>query len=160
MTDFHDIRYGKVSRSNNNHDFIYEASISFIKKKDEYLLNYLTKLFTNSPSQFDFSRLERLPENIRIHNTLLGTGANSMAFNCFINNDELNQYALKINNKPVDKEISVYKKLYGNKYNIIQVHQYAMLFLHPPGIVISTENLLINLDIVWEQIKQAHRNNI
>ncbi|CAF1364160.1 unnamed protein product [Rotaria sordida] len=160
MTDFRDIRFGKVSRSNNDYDFIYEASKCAFKNEEEYLLDYLTKFFTIDPSQFGFKRLEQLPKNILIHNKLLGIGANSMVFNCLINHDNRNEYTLKISNKPVDKEIFIYKKLYGNKYNIIKVCEYVFLFRHLPGEFISKDILLNNIHIIWEQIKHAHRNNI
>ncbi|CAF4222795.1 unnamed protein product [Rotaria sordida] len=60
---------------------------------------------TSDSSKFSYCRLSSLSNDIRIYNTLLGIDVNSMVFifNCFLNNDETNQYALKITNKSVDK---------------------------------------------------------
>ncbi|UJR27761.1 hypothetical protein I4U23_009034 [Adineta vaga] len=74
--------------------------------------------------------------------------------------NETNRYALKITNKSVDREVFIYRKLYNNEYNIEKVHQYALVFLHPPGKIISSINLLNNLIIIWDQLKPGHRNNI
>ncbi|CAF1488617.1 unnamed protein product, partial [Adineta steineri] len=160
ITDFKYIRYGKVLRSNGNHNFTYEASIKPITNPDEFLLDYLAKFFTIDSSQLGFETLVQLPKNIQIHNTLLGVGANSVVMNCFMDKNELNQYTLKITNKPVDREIFIYEKLYNNKYNIVKVHKYALVFLHPPGKIISSANLLNNLITIWDQLKHAHKNNI
>ncbi|CAF1387754.1 unnamed protein product, partial [Didymodactylos carnosus] len=160
ITDFHDIRYAKVSRSDNDDNVKYETASKVIINENEYLLHYLTKFLTTNTSQFGYNRLEPLPKDIRIHDTLLGTGANSMVFNCLIDKHEPNQYALKISNKPVNREVLIYKQLYGDKYNIVKVHEYALLFVHPPGRIISKQNLLNNVDIIWEHIKGAHKHNI
>jgi len=83
ITDFRDIRFAKVSRSNDNDDIKYEASVIPLVNENQYLLHYLTKYFTVDVSKFGYYRLNLLPNNIRIHNKLLGTGANSIVFNCF-----------------------------------------------------------------------------
>jgi hypothetical protein len=67
---------------------------------------------------------------------------------------------LKISNIFVENEVSIYQKLYAEKYQIVQLHPYAFLFLHPPGRVISKENLLNNINIIWNQIKKAHQSKI
>ena len=159
ITDFHDIRFAKISRSANG-DIKYEASLPAFIDEHDYLLHYLTRFLTVDASRLGYNNLVSLPNNILIHNKLLGIGANSMVFNCFIKNDPSYEYALKISNKSVDNEISIYKKLYADQYNIIKVHEYALLFLHPPGQVISKDNLLTNIHAIWFQIKNAHENNI
>ncbi|CAF3964404.1 unnamed protein product, partial [Rotaria sp. Silwood1] len=161
ITDFQDIRFGKVSRTNNDYEFLYEASICVTEDKEKYLLNYLTTFFTIDSSQLGFKRLELFPKGILIHNQLLGIGANSLVFNCLTNpDDKNNEYTLKISNKSVDREVFIYKKLYGDKYKIEKVSEYIFLFLHAPGKMISKENLLNRIDTVWTQIKQAHRYKI
>ncbi|CAF3064814.1 unnamed protein product [Rotaria sp. Silwood2] len=160
ITDFEKIRYGKVSRSNNNYDFIYEASRYLLTSDRNYLLEYLAKIFTIDPSHLGYKKLKPLPSNIFIHNELLGIGSNAMVFNCLVDNDKKNEYTLKISNTSVDKEVLIYKTLYNNKYNIDKVHEYALLFRHPPERIISTVILFNNLHILWEQIKEAHKNNI
>lgn len=160
VTDFRFIRYGKVLRSNDDHNFIYEASIKPITDPSEFLLDYLTKFFTMDSSQLGFDTLVQLPKNIQIRNALLGVGANSIVMNCFMDQIETNEYALKITNKPVDRELSIYRRLYNNRYNIEKVHEYALVFFHPPGKIISTVSLLNNLITIWDQLKHAHRNNI
>jgi hypothetical protein len=131
ITDFLDIQFATVTRANNDGQMKYVVSIKEFQGGNEYLLRYLTMFFTANTSKFGYYRIEALPNNIRIDNKLLGIGANSMVFNCYLINDPSNEYALKISNESVDKEVSIYQKLYGEKYKIIQVHQYAFLFLHP-----------------------------
>ncbi|UJR17179.1 hypothetical protein I4U23_004075 [Adineta vaga] len=160
ITDFHDIQFAVVTRSNNNDEIEYEASIRSSQNEDEHLLHYLTMFLTADLSKFGYYRVEALPNNIRIDNKLLGIGANSLVFNCYLINDQLNEYTLKISNESVDKEVSIYEKLYVDKYKIIQVHQYAFLFLHPPGQILSEENLFNNIHVIWKQIKKAHTNNL
>ncbi|CAF1152797.1 unnamed protein product [Adineta steineri] len=70
------------------------------------------------------------------------------------------EYALKISNESVDKEVSIYEKLYANKYKIIQVHPYTFVFCFSPGQIISKENLFNNIHIIWNQIRRAHENHI
>ncbi len=60
--------------------------------------------------------------------------------------DQPNEYALKISNKSVEKGVSIYQQLYSEKYKIVQVQQYAFLFLHPSSRIISKENLFNNID--------------
>ena len=70
-----------VRRSTDDDDqFKYEASLQAFQDENEYLSQYLTMFFTVDRSKFGFSRLEPLPDNIRIDNRLLGIGANSMVF--------------------------------------------------------------------------------
>ena len=40
------------------------------------------------------------------------------------------------------------------------MYQYALLFQHRSGQIIWKENLLSNTNIIWDQIKKAHENNI
>ncbi|CAF3091072.1 unnamed protein product [Rotaria sp. Silwood2] len=80
ITDFKQIRYGKVSISNNDYDFIDAASLLPHQDKTKYLLEYLTKCFTMDRSHLGYKKLEPLPVNILIHNKLLGIGANAMIF--------------------------------------------------------------------------------
>ncbi|CAF4416110.1 unnamed protein product [Rotaria sp. Silwood2] len=94
ITDFKQIRYGKVSISNNDYDFIDAASLLPHQDKTKYLLEYLTKCFTMDRSHLGYKKLEPLPVNILIHNKLLGIGANAMVFNCSVDNDEKEEYAL------------------------------------------------------------------
>jgi hypothetical protein len=162
ITDFRDIRFATVSRSNDDDDdqMKYVASVKEFRCENEYLLHYLTMFFTADLSKFGFYHLEALPNHIRINDRLLGIGANSMVFICYLTNNQSNEYALKISNRPVEKEVSIYQKLYAEKYRIVQVHQYAFLFFHPPGRIISKENLLNNINIIWNQIKKAHQFEI
>ncbi|UJR27760.1 hypothetical protein I4U23_009033 [Adineta vaga] len=51
---FHYIRYGKVVRSNDDHNFTYEASTKPINNPSEFLLDYLAKFFTMDSSQLGF----------------------------------------------------------------------------------------------------------
>jgi hypothetical protein len=52
ITDFRDIRFGKVSRSNDDDNIKYEASVKTFKDKNEFLLQYLTIFFTADVSKF------------------------------------------------------------------------------------------------------------
>ena len=161
ITDFQTIRYGKVSRLKNGRGFMYQASLVLPGQNEaEFLLKYLTKFLTMNFSQFGHNRLEPLPSYIRIHDKLLGIGANAMTFNCSIVNGDRCEYALKISNASVDKEEAIYKKLYKSEFDIVKVHEYALLFRHPPGSIISKVNLFENIRTLWKQIKEAHRNNI
>ena len=160
IADFHDIRFATLSRSNDGNNVTYLASLKEHRNENEHLLKHLAIFFTADPSKLGFCRLETLPHNIRIHDQLLRIGANSMVFNFFCNNDLPNEYALKIRNKSVDKEIWIHKLLHDDKYKIIQVHQYALLFQHPSGRIISKINLLSNINIIWNQIKKALENKI
>ncbi|CAF1213631.1 unnamed protein product [Didymodactylos carnosus] len=125
ITDFHDRIYAKVFRSDNDDNVKYESSVKAIENENEYLLHYLTKFLTTNTSQFGYNRLEPLPKDIRIHDTLLGTGPNSMVFNCLIDKHEPNQYALKISNKPVNKE--VLSNLLTRKYYIVILENRILL---------------------------------
>ena len=160
MTDFRSIRFAKVSRSNDADGFQYIATIKPFEDDIEYLFHYLTLFFTLDQSKLGHHRLEFLPNSIRIDKRLLGIGANSMVFSCLLINDQSHEYVLKISNNFLEKEVSIYQKLYGEQYRIVQVHQYAFLFLHPPGQVVSTENLFNNVVKLWNQIRKAHRCNI
>ncbi|CAF3417823.1 unnamed protein product [Rotaria socialis] len=157
ITDFRDIRFAMVRRSTDDDDqFKYEASLKELQDENEYLSQYLTMFFTADRSKFGFCRLEPWPDNIRIDNRLLGIGANVMVFSCSLINGQSNEYALKISNDSVQKEVSIYQQLYADKYRIVQVHSNAFLFLHPPGPVVSKENILNNAHLIWNQIKKAH----
>ncbi|CAF3396275.1 unnamed protein product [Rotaria socialis] len=161
ITDFRDIRFAMVRRSTDDDDqFKYEASLKELQDENEYLSQYLTMFFTADRSKFGFCRLEPLPDNIRIDNRLLGIGANAMVFSCSLINGQSNEYALKISNDSVQKEVSIYQQLYADKYRIVQVHSNAFLFLHPPGPVVSKENILNNAHLIWNQIKKAHQRRI
>ncbi|CAF3886552.1 unnamed protein product [Adineta steineri] len=176
ITDFHHIQFAKVVRSTDDDQMTYVVSIKKIIYDNEYLLHYLTMFFTTELSTFGYSRVETLPKNIRIDQKLLGIGANSIVFNCYLIENPLNEctlkisnkyilktsteYVLKISNESVDKEVSIYEKLYADKYKIIQVHPYAFVFCFPPGQIISKENLFNNIHIIWNQIKRAHENHI
>ncbi|CAF4479529.1 unnamed protein product [Rotaria socialis] len=157
ITDFRDIRFAMVRRSTDDDDqFKYEASLKDLQNRNGYLSHHLTMFFTADRSKFGFCRLEPLPDNIRIDNRLLGIGANAMVFSCSLINGQSNEYALKISNDSVQKEVSIYQQLYADKYRIVQVHSNAFLFLHPPGRVVSKENILNNAHLIWNQIKKAH----
>lgn len=161
ITDFRDIRFAAVTRAGDNDDEMsYTVSLKELVNENEQLLHHLAMFFTADPSKFGFHRLESFPNDIRIENRLLGIGANSMVLNCYLINDPLNEYALKISNKPVEKEVLIYEKLYPDKFQIVSVHQYAILFRHPPGQIISKENLFNNINIIWNQIKKAHQFRI
>ena len=160
ITDFRDIRFAKVSRSNGDNGFKYVASIKANADENEHLLHYLTTFFTADLSIFGYHRINPLPNDLRINNRLLGIGANSMVFNCYLTNDQSNEYTLKISNQPVEKEVSIYQQLYSNKYDIVQIRPYAFLFLHSPGQIISKENLFNHIRTIWDQIKQAHKFDI
>ncbi|CAF2084397.1 unnamed protein product [Rotaria magnacalcarata] len=150
-----------VRRSTDDDDqFKYEASLQAFQDENEYLSQYLTMFFTADRSKFGFCRLEPLPDNIRIDNRLLGIGANAMVFSCSRIDGQSNEYALKISNDSVQKEVSIYQQLYADKYRIVQVHPNAFLFLHPPGRIVSKENLLDNAHLIWNQIKKAHQRRI
>ncbi|CAF3506659.1 unnamed protein product [Rotaria socialis] len=161
VTDFRDIRFAMVRRSTDDDDqFKYEASLKELQNRNGYLSHHLTMFFTADRSKFGFCRLEPLPDNIRIDNRLLGIGANAMVFSCSLINGQSNEYALKISNDSVQKEVSIYQQLYADKYRIVQVHSNAFLFLHPPGRVVSKENILNNAHLIWNQIKKAHQRRI
>ncbi|CAM4901408.1 unnamed protein product [Rotaria socialis] len=161
ITDFRDIRFAMVRRSTDDDDqFKYEASLKELQDENGYLSHHLTMFFTADRSKFGFCRLEPLPDNIRIDNRLLGIGANAMVFSCSLINGQSNEYALKISNDSVQKEVSIYQQLYADKYRIVQVHSNAFLFLHPPGRVVSKENILNNAHLIWNQIKKAHQRRI
>lgn len=108
------------------HDQIYHyASLKAFRSPNEYLLHHLAMFFTIDLSKFGLYRLQPLPSNILIGNRFLGIGANSIAFHCSLIDDSLNEFVLKI----------------CNKYEIIEVHEYALFFHHLPGKTISKENL-------------------
>jgi len=81
ITDFRDIRFATVRRSNGDNQFKYVASIQVLADENEHLLNYLTTFFTADLSIFGYYRIDPLPNDLRIDNRLLGIGANSMSFN-------------------------------------------------------------------------------
>ena len=159
ITDFQHIQFASVHRSNGYNDqFKYYAS-NKVLYEDDYILHYLPIFFTIDSSKFGYHRQEKFHDDIRI-DRLLGAGANSMAFSCYFINEQQNEYALKISNKVVNKEISIYQKLYADKYHIVQVHPYAFVFLHPPGQIVSKDTLFDNIHQIWNQIKQAHIKKI
>jgi hypothetical protein len=67
ITDFRDIRFATVSRSNDDDDdqMKYVASVKEFRCENEYLLHYLTMFFTADLSKFGFYHLEALPNHIR-----------------------------------------------------------------------------------------------
>ena len=64
--------------------------------------------FTVDLSQCGFFRLQPFPSNIVIVDRLLDMAAKSTTFNCSFNNGPSNEYGLKIINKLVNKEVSIY----------------------------------------------------
>ncbi len=68
ITDFHDIQFATVSRSNDDNQFKYETSIKVLTNQNEYLLHYLATFFTADQSKFGYCRLQTLPNHIRIDN--------------------------------------------------------------------------------------------
>ncbi len=53
-TDFRNIQFSKVSRSNDGDHIKYEASIKPLADENEYLLHHLTTFFTADVSKFGF----------------------------------------------------------------------------------------------------------
>ena len=70
ITDFRDIRFATVSRTNDDDGQMnYAASLKAFEDETDHLLHYLTMFFTADLSKFGFHhRLEALPNNLRIDN--------------------------------------------------------------------------------------------
>jgi len=68
ITDFRDIQFATVSRSNGDDRSKYVTSIKVLTNQNEYLLHYLAMSFTADQSKFSYCRLETLLNHIRIDN--------------------------------------------------------------------------------------------
>ena len=58
ITDFHDIRFAAVSRSNDGNTITYSASLKEYRNENRHLLKHLIIFFTADQSKLDFCRLE------------------------------------------------------------------------------------------------------
>ena len=95
-----------MTRTDNDDQMNYAASLKALKHKNESLLHHLTIFSTADLAKFDFCCLEALLNHIRIDNRLLGISANSLSFNRPSINNQSNEYVLEISNKPIEKEVS------------------------------------------------------
>ncbi|CAF3908383.1 unnamed protein product, partial [Rotaria sp. Silwood1] len=112
-----------ISQQSNN------TVVSFLTDQDlNKMSDHIFEIYdydASDASKFGYCYLSLLSNAIHIHNRLLGIGANAMVSNCLLNNDETNEYVLKISNKSVDKEVSISRELYCDRYKIIKMHEYA-----------------------------------